>query len=102
VTEERDPDMDFIPRREPCSSLVPPTSPWNTIGKNMIGMHTSSWAAISPTLISPKRYEWLHAAHSRLNHSKDFTHDLLKLMSRYHPRSKSLNPQGLPLKLANN
>ena len=30
-----------------------------------------------------------------------FTQDLLKLLARYHPRAKSLNPQGHKLKLVN-
>ena len=67
----------------------------------MKGVHTPTEAAISLTLISPERYTWLHAAHSRLNSTTNFTRDLLKLMPRYHPRAKSLNLQGRTLKLAN-
>ena len=65
----------------------------------IIVVHTPTRAAISPTLISPERYTWLHAAHSRLNHTADLTQNLLKLMA--HPRAKSLNSQGRALKLAN-
>jgi hypothetical protein len=54
------------------------------------------------TLISPEKYTWLNAAHSCLNPTTDFDQDLLKLMSQYHPRAMSLNPQGRTLKLANN
>jgi hypothetical protein len=31
----------------------------------------------------------------------DFTHDLVQLMSHYHPRGKFFNPQGRSLKLSN-
>ena len=71
------------------------------MGRNMIAIHSPTGAAIFSTVISPERYEWLHAAHSHLNHPKVFTRDLLKQMFRYHPSSKSLNPQRRPLKLAN-
>ena len=67
----------------------------------MIGLHNPTGAVISPTLISPERYAWLHAAHSRRKPPENFTHDLLKLLARYHPRAKSLNPQGRKLKLSN-
>jgi hypothetical protein len=60
----------------------------------MIRVHTPTRAAMSPILISPERYTLLHAVHSLLNHTTDFTQDLLKLMTRYHPRAKSLKPQG--------
>jgi len=39
--------------------------------------------------------------HSRLHNHTDFAHDLLELMSRYHPKAKTLEPQGRTLKLAN-
>jgi hypothetical protein len=67
----------------------------------MIGVHTPSGSIISPTLISPERYKCLHAAHSQRAQPKAFTQDLLKLLARYHPRDKSLNPQGRKLKLVN-
>ena len=67
----------------------------------MIGVHTPSGAVILPTLISPERYKWLHAAHSQRAQLEAFTQDLLKLLARYHPRAKFLNPQGRKLKLAN-
>ena len=67
----------------------------------MIGLHTPTGTVISSTLISPERYAWLYAAHSRRRLSEDFTQDLLKLLARYHPRAKSLNPQGRKLKLTN-
>jgi hypothetical protein len=71
------------------------------MGKNIIGLYTPTGMTISPTLISQERYEWLYAAHSRRRPPEDFTQDLLKLFSRYHPRAKSLNPQGRKLKLTN-
>jgi hypothetical protein len=71
------------------------------MGRDMIGAHTPSGSVISPTLISPERYKWLHAVHSQRGRPKAFTHDLLKLLARYHPRAKSLNPQGRKLKIAN-
>ena len=101
VTVEGDPDRDSIPRPKPYTSLVPPTSPWNTHGKCMIGVYNHIGATISPTLLSLERYKWLHETHSRLHNHTDFTQDLLGLMSRYHPKAKSLNPQGRALKLAN-
>jgi hypothetical protein len=67
----------------------------------MIGVHSHTGAAISPTLLSPERYQRLYEAHARLNNRTDFTQDLLGLMSRYHPRAKTLNPQDRTLKLSN-
>ena len=97
----RDPDRDSLPKSRPYAFLVPPTSPWNRLGRDMIGVHTHFGSVISPTLISPERYEWLYVAHSRLPQAEAFTQDLLKLLARYHPRAKSLNPLGRKLKLAN-
>ncbi len=74
--------------------------PWQR-AKDMIGVHTPSGTVISPTLISPERYKWLHVVHSQRARPEAFTRDLLKLLARYHPRAKSLNPQGYTLKLAN-
>ena len=71
------------------------------MGRNVIGLHTHTGTVISPTLISPERHAWLYAAHSRRRPPEDFTQDLLKLLARYHPRAKSLNPQGRKLKLSN-
>ena len=71
------------------------------MGRDMIGVHTPSGTAISPILISHERYKWLHAAHSQRARPEAFTHDLLTLLARHHPRAKSLNPQGRKLKLAN-
>jgi len=56
---------------------------------------------MSRTLISPERYKRLHTAHLQRTRPDAFTHDLLKLLARYHPRAKSLAPQGRKLKLAN-
>ena len=78
-----------------------PTSPWNKMGRDMTGVHTPSGTLISPTLISPERYKWLHRAHSQRARPEAFTQELLKLLAQYHPRAKSLNPRGHKLKLAN-
>ncbi len=67
----------------------------------MFGIQSHTGAAIPPTLLSLERYKWLHETHSRLYNHTDFIHDLLGLMSRYHPRAKNLNPQGRSLKMAN-
>ncbi len=67
----------------------------------MIGIHTPTGTSISPTLISLESYASLYAALSRRRPSEDFAQDLLKLLARYHPRAKSLNPQGRKLKLTN-
>jgi len=84
ILEEGDPDMDCIPISGPYASMVPPTSPWNKLGRDMIGVHTPSGSVISPTLVSPKRYNWLHAAHSQRTRPEAFTHDLLlKFLARY-------------------
>ena len=99
--EEGDPDRDSVPRQDPYVSLVPPTSSWNHLGKAMIGVHTPTGTPISPTLISPERYAWLYKAHSQRARPNRFIQDLLTLLARYHPRAKSLNPQGRKLKLAN-
>jgi hypothetical protein len=68
---------------------------------DMIGVHNPTGAATSPTLISPQRYAWLHAAHSRLNQGANFLHDLRRLMLRYHPRAGTINPQGRKYKPIN-
>jgi hypothetical protein len=68
----------------------------------MIAVHNHTEAAISSTLLYPERYTWLHETHSRLHNHTDFTEDLLGLISRYHPKAKTLNPQGRSLKLTNN
>ncbi len=47
----------------------------------MIGVHTPTGSIISPTLISPERYNWLYAAHSQRAHPEAFTHDLLKILA---------------------
>ena len=84
--------MDSATREGPYASLVPPTSSWSRLGRDMIGVHTTSGTIISPTLISPERYKWLHAAHSQRAQLEAFTQDLIKLLARYHPKAKSLNP----------
>jgi len=71
------------------------------LGRDMTRVHTPAGTPISPTIISLERYEWLYAAHSQRAHPEAFTHDLLKLLARYHPKAKSLNPQVRKLKLAN-
>ena len=71
------------------------------MGRDMIGIHTPSGTVVSPTLISPERHEWLHVAHLQRARQEGFTQDLLKLLARYHPKAKSLNPQGRMLKFAN-
>ena len=93
--------MDSIPGEGPYASLVPPTSPSNRLCRDMIGVHTPSVTIISPTLISPERYKWLHAANSQRAQLEAFTQDLLKLLARYHMRAKSLNPHGGKLRFAN-
>ena len=95
--------MDSLPKSGPYASLVPPISPWNRLGRELIGVHSPSGTVISPTLISPERYKWLQVAHSQRARPEAFTQDLLKLgvLARYHPRAKSLNPHGCKLKLAN-
>jgi hypothetical protein len=99
--DEGNPDRDSIPKHDPYTSLVPPTSPWNRLGKDIIGVHTPTGKIISPTLISPERYAWLHMAHSQREWPDTFIQDFLYLLARYNPRAKSLNPQGRRLKLAN-
>ena len=85
----------------PRGTLCLTRSPiWNTLGADMIGVHNPNGTATSPTLISPQRYAWLHAAHSRLNQGMDFLHDLQNLMLRYHPRAETINPQGRKYKPA--
>ncbi len=101
ITVESDTDRESTPSPKPYTSLVLPTSPWNTRGKNMIGVHNHTGAAIPPTLLSPERYKWLYEAHTRLDNRTDFTQDLLGLMSRYPPRAKTINPQSRTLKLVN-
>ena len=40
ILEEGDPYRESIPRQDPYTSMVPPTSPWNRLGRDMIGVHT--------------------------------------------------------------
>ena len=70
ILEEGDPSRDSLPISCPYVTLVSPTSPWSRMGRNMIGVYTPSESIISSTLISPERYEWLYATHSRLAHSE--------------------------------
>jgi hypothetical protein len=67
----------------------------------MIRIHSHIGAAISLTILSPERYKWLHERHSRLHNHTDFIQDFLRLMSRYHPKAKTFNPQDRSLKLTN-
>ena len=67
----------------------------------MIGVHNTTGAATSPTLISPQRYAWLHAAHSRQNQGTDFLQDFQSPMLKYHPRAGTVHPQGRKYKPAN-
>ncbi len=101
IMEEGDSDRDFIPIEGSYVSLVPPTSPWNTLGTDMIGVHNAIGTATSPTLISPQRYEWLYAAHACRNQGTDFLKDLQSLMLRYHPRAGTFNPHSMEYKPAN-
>ena len=78
VTMEGDPDWDSVLGPKPYTFLVPINSPWNNNGKNMIGVHNHTGAAIPPTLFSPKRYQWLYDTHSRLQNHKNFTQDLFR------------------------
>jgi hypothetical protein len=68
----------------------------------MIGVQIYTKAAISPALLSPEGHKWLHETPLQLHNHTDFTQDLLGLLSRYHPKAKTRNPQGRALKLANN
>jgi len=82
ATRKGTPPRDPTPEPKPYTSLVPPTSPWNTYDKAMIGFHSHTGVAISPTLLFPERYQWLYETQSRLHNQTDFTQDLLGLMSR--------------------
>ena len=42
----------------------------------MIGVHNANGTASSPTLISQQRYEWIYAAHARMNQGTDFLQNL--------------------------
>jgi hypothetical protein len=64
--------MDSLPKSGPYASLIPPTSPWNKMGRDMIRIYTLAGAAISPTFISPERCEWLYVTHSRLAQPEGF------------------------------
>ncbi len=94
IREEGVFDRDSVLREGPYVSLVPTSSPWNTMGTDIIGFHNPNEAGTSPTLISPQRYARLHAAHSRLNQGTDFLQDLKSLMLIYDPRAEPINPQG--------
>jgi hypothetical protein len=67
----------------------------------IIGVHHSSGAAVSPTLLSTERYTWLYSQHCKHTSSAIFAADLTHLMHIYHPRTKLLNPQGIVSKIAN-
>jgi hypothetical protein len=66
-----------------------------------VGIHLPSGVEASPTLISPKTYDWLHHQHDTQNSSTNFTPDLTKLMQRYDPRTNSRNQQGSIFKTTN-
>ncbi len=67
----------------------------------MIGVHHPIGAAVSTTLLSTERYAWLYSQHCKHTSSTDFISDLTHLMQRYHPRTKRLNLQCIPSKIAN-
>ena len=98
---ESDPDRDSLMRDHPYTSLVPPHTPWNRLNAHMIGVHYPSGAAVSPTLLSTERYTWLHSQHCKHTSSNNFVADITRLMQRYHPRTKLLNPQSIVSKIAN-
>ena len=70
---------------------------------DLVGVHFPSGTAVSPTLISMERHAWLYHQHQIQADSRSFDRDfvLVALMARYHPRSKTPNPQGRELKLSN-
>jgi hypothetical protein len=57
ITEKGDPEKVSLSRSRIYASLVPPSSPWNILGRHMIRVHTPTGAVVSLTLISPERYE---------------------------------------------
>jgi hypothetical protein len=98
---ESDPDRDSLKRNAPYTTLVPPNTSWNKLNVHMIGVHHPTGAAVSPTLLSTERYEWLYSQHCKHTSSTDFITDLTLLMQRYHPRTNRTNPQGIVSKIAN-
>ena len=99
--EEGDPDRDTSPQPTPFASLVPPNSSWNKFNCELVGVHFPSGATVSPTLISMERHTWLYHQHQTHADSRSFDRDLVAMMARYHPMSKTPNPQGREFKLSN-
>ena len=69
----------------------------------MISLHYPDGRIVSPTLLSPARYTWLHkqfCTHSP-RPQEQFLPALASLLERYHPRASTLNPQGRALNLRN-
>ena len=67
VTVEGDPDRDSILRPGPYTSLVIPTSPWNTHSKCMIGVHNKVGDRLSVISINPIRYQCRFNRYNRLS-----------------------------------
>ncbi len=80
---------------------MPPNTYWNKLNAHMIGIHYPTGAAVSPTLLSTKRYAGLYSQHCKHTSSIDFIADLTHLMQRYHQRTKRLNQQGIASKITN-
>jgi hypothetical protein len=68
IKEEGNPDKDSLPRSGFYASRVPPSSPRNKLGRDMIGIHFSTRRIVSPTPISLERYAGLHTAYSQGSH----------------------------------
>ena len=57
--------------------------------------------AVSPKDLTPERYNFLVEQHSRNTTGRNLHLDMANLLKRYHPKSKTQNPQGRPLDLSN-
>ena len=96
---ELNPNLDIDPTGEYTANLVPDQ---NQQEQGRVSIHDPSGRAVSPYCLSLQRYLWLRAQHDR--HAPplaDVHQDLARLLRRYHPRAKTLNPQGAELDLKN-
>ena len=103
ILNEFDPDRDAPPTQCITPRLAPPGTSVNASQHPMITLHYPDGRIVSPTLLSPARYTWLHrqfCIHST-KPPEQFLPAPTSLLERYHPRAATINPQGRTLNLRN-
>ena len=96
---ELNPSLDIHPTGKYAANSVPALNP---VEQGRVSIHDPDGRAVSPYCLSLDRYQWLWAQHRRhAPPQADFHQDLARLLRRYHPRAKTVNPQGACLDLKN-